>query len=79
MSRKKLSSEQQFIRNLLIGFFTALFFILVLAMIALFQTLITYPSDPKPPKVTIQGCYHTNTFSTIEGENIRLACIPTLN
>ena len=54
MPKNKLNSEQQFIGNLLIGFFSALFIVFVLAMIAFFQTLTTYPSAPDLPTVTIQ-------------------------
>jgi micrococcal nuclease len=77
MPKNKLNSEQQFIRNLLIGFFSALFIVFVLAMIALFQTLTTYPSVPDLPRVTIQSCYDGDTCTTTEGEKIRLACIDT--
>ena len=77
MPAKKLNSEQRFIRNLLIGFFSALFIVFVLAMIALFQTLTTYPSASNLPTVTIQKCYDGDTCTTIEGEKIRLACIDT--
>ena len=64
MSKKKLNSEQQFLRNLLIGFFSTLFIVFVISMVALFQTLITYPNSPELATVT-----------TTEGEKIRLACI----
>ena len=77
MLKNKLSSEQRFIRNLLIGFFSALFIVFVLAMIALFQTLTTYPSASDLPTVTIQNCYDGDTCTTTEGEKIRLACIDT--
>ena len=73
MPKSKLNSEQRFIRNLLIGFFI----VFVLAMIALFQTMISYPSDPALPTVTLQSCYDGDTCTTIEGEKIRLACIDT--
>ena len=46
-------------------------------MIALFQTLISYPSAQKLPSVTIQSCYDGDTCTTTEGEKIRLACIDT--
>ena len=46
-------------------------------MIALFQTLIAYPSDPDLTTVTIQSCYDGDTCTTTEGEKIRLACIDT--
>ena len=77
MSKKKLNIEQRFIRNLLIGFFTALFIVFLLAMIALFQTLITYPNDQESQSVLIQSCYDGDTCTTIKGEKIRLACINT--
>jgi len=77
MPKNKLNSEQRFIRNLLIGFFSALFIVFVLAMIALFQTLTTYPSAPELPSVTIQSCYDGDTCTTTDGEKIRLACIDT--
>ena len=72
-----LRSEQRFIRNLLIGFFTSLFIVFVLSMIALFKTLITYPNDQTSPSVVIQNCYDGDTCTTIQGEKIRLACINT--
>tara|TARA_X000000368_G_C22596112_1_gene521576 strand:- start:54 stop:521 length:468 start_codon:yes stop_codon:yes gene_type:complete len=77
MPQNKLSSEQLFIKNLLIGFFTSLFIVFVLAMIDLSQTLITYPSTKEIPKVTIQSCYDGDTCTTTQGEKIRLACIDT--
>ena len=77
MTKKKLSLEQRFIRNLLIGFFTTLFIVFVLATITLFQTLITYPNDQEFPRVVIQSCYDGDTCTTIQGEKIRLACIDT--
>ena len=77
MPKNKLNSEQRFIRNLLIGFFSALFFVFVLAMLALFQTLISYPSSTELPKIIIQSCYDGDTCTTTEGEKIRLACIDT--
>ena len=77
MPKNKLNSEQRFIRNLLIGFFSALFIVFLLAMIALFQTLTTYPSASNLPTVTIQKCYDGDTCTTTEGEKIRLACIDT--
>ena len=46
-------------------------------MIALFQTLTTYPSAPELPSVTIQSCYDGDTCTTTDGEKIRLACIDT--
>ena len=59
------------------GFFSAFFVVFILAMLALFQTLITYPSAPELPSVTIQSCYDGDTCTTTEGEKIRLACINT--
>ena len=75
MSKKKLNSEQQFLRNLLIGFFSTLFIVFVISMVALFQTLITYPNSPELATVTIHNCYDGDTCTTTEGEKIRLACI----
>ncbi len=46
-------------------------------MLALFQTLTTYPSASDMPTVTIQNCYDGDTCTTSEGEKIRLACIDT--
>jgi micrococcal nuclease len=77
MQKNKLNSEQRFIRNLLIGFFSALFIVFVLAMTALFQTLTTYPNASDRQSVTIQSCYDGDTCTTTEGEKIRLACIDT--
>ena len=77
MPKNKLKSEQRFIRNILIGFFSALFIVFVLAMIALFHTLTTYPSASDLPTVTIQNCYDGDTCTTSKGEKIRLACIDT--
>ena len=77
MPKNKLNSEQRFFRNLLIGFFSALFVVFLLAMLALFQTLITYPSAPELPIVTIQICYDGDTCTTTEEEKIRLTCINT--
>ena len=77
MPTRKLSPKQRFIKNLLIGFFSALFIVFVLALIALFQTLTTYPSAPDLPTVTIQSSYDGETCTTTEGEKIRLACIDT--
>ena len=77
MLKNKLNSEQRFIRNLLIGFFSALFIVFILAMLALFQTLTTYPSAPELPSITIQSCYDGDTCTTTDGEKIRLACIDT--
>ena len=59
------------------GFFSALFIIFVLAMIALFQILTTYPSASDLPTVTIQSCYDGDTYTTTEREKIRLGCIDT--
>ena len=75
MSKKKLNSEQQFLRNLLIGFFSTLLIVFVISMVALFQTLITYPNSPELATVTIHNCYDGDTCTTTEGEKIRLACI----
>ena len=75
MSKKKLNSEQQFLRNLLIGFFSTLFIVFVISMVALFQTLITYPNSPELATVTIHNCYDGDTCTTTEGEKLRLACI----
>ncbi len=61
MPKDKLKFEQRFIRNLLIGFFTALFIVFVLAVITLFQTLITFPSTPKLNNDTIQSCFAGKT------------------
>ena len=77
MPIKKLNSEQRFIRNLLVGFFLALFIVFILAMLALFKTLTTYPSVSDLPTVTIQNCYDGDTCTTTTGEKIRLACIDT--
>ena len=77
MRKDQQSSEQRFMKNLLIGFFSALFFVFVLAMIALFQTLTTYPGASDLATVTIQNCYDGDTCTTSEGEKIRLACIDT--
>tara|TARA_B100000945_G_scaffold311990_1_gene305928 strand:+ start:843 stop:989 length:147 start_codon:yes stop_codon:yes gene_type:complete len=43
MPANRLSSELRLIRNALIGFFSALFIAIVIALITLFKTLITYP------------------------------------
>jgi len=75
MPKYKLNSEQRFIKNLVIGFFSALFIVFLLAMIALFQTLISYPITRELDNVTIQSCYEGDTCITTEGEKIRLACI----
>ena len=75
--KNKLNSEQRFIRNILIGFFSALFIVFVFTIIALFQTLTTYPNPSDLPTVTIQNCYDGDTCTTSEGEKIRLACIDT--
>ena len=77
MQKKKLNPEQLFIRNLLIGFFSALFIVFVLSMIALFKTLISYPSASSLPSITIESCYDGDTCTTNKGEKIRLACIDT--
>ncbi len=70
-----LSLNRRFIRNLLIGFFTVLVIVFIFAIIALFQTLVTYPNDQELPSVTIQSCYDGDTCTTKRGETIRLACI----
>tara|TARA_B100001029_G_C15012257_1_gene424987 strand:- start:236 stop:703 length:468 start_codon:yes stop_codon:yes gene_type:complete len=75
MPKNKLRSEERFVRNLLIGFFSALFIVFLLAMIALFKTLISYPSAIGLPTVTIKSCYQGDTCKTTQGEKIRLACI----
>ena len=75
--KSKLNSEQRFLRNLLIGFFTTLFIVFVIAIIALFQTLINYPSPSELSSVTIKNCYDGDTCTTTQGEKIRLACIDT--
>ena len=77
MPNNKLNSEQRFIRNILVGFFSALFIVFIFAMIALFQTLTTYPSASDLPTVTIQNCYDGDTCTTSEGEKILHACIDT--
>ena len=77
MPINRLNSKQRFIKNLLIGFFSALFIIFVLAMIALFQTLLFYPNAPELPTIAIQSCYDGDTCTTTKGEKIRLACIDT--
>ena len=53
MKKKALSSEQKFLRNFLIGFFSVLFIILISAFIALFQTLISYPDESSTQLTTI--------------------------
>tara|TARA_B100000700_G_C14706745_1_gene697123 strand:+ start:30 stop:503 length:474 start_codon:yes stop_codon:yes gene_type:complete len=75
MQKNKLSSEQRFIRNIIIGFFTSLFIVFVFAMISLLQTLITYPSIEELSSTLIHSCYDGDTCTTIQGEKIRLACI----
>ena len=77
MPNEKLSSELRFIRNLLIGFFTALFIIFIVAMITLLQTLISFPSPSELTNVTIKSCYYGDSCTTTKGEKIRLACINT--
>ena len=77
MPKNKLNAEQRFIRNILIGFFLALFIVFVLVTIVLFKTLTTYPSASELPTVTIQNCYDGDTCTTTEGKKIRLACIDT--
>ena len=46
-------------------------------MIALFETLISFPSSSELPTVIIQSCYDGDTCTTSQGEKIRLACIDT--
>ena len=77
MSKNKLNVEHRFLRYLLIGFFSVLCSVFVLAMIELFQTLISYPSAAELPRVKIHSCYDGDTCTTIQGEKIRLACIDT--
>ena len=77
MQINRLNSQQLFIKNLLIGFLSTLFIIFVLAMIALFQTLIFYPNAPELPTVAIESCYDGDTCTTTKGEKIRLASIDT--
>ena len=77
MLKNKLNSDQRFIRNFLTGFLSKLFIVLVLAMIALFQILTTYPNASKLQAVTIKKCFDGDTCTTTEGEKIRLACIDT--
>ena len=78
MKKKVISREQKFVRNLLIGFFSALFILLIGAFIALFQTLISYPEESATKQTTIiESCYNGDTCTTTEGEIIRLACIDT--
>ena len=77
MPKNKLNSEQRFIRNILIRFFSALFIVFVFAMIARFQKLTAYPNPSDVPTVIIQNCYDGDTCTTSEGEKIRLACIDT--
>ena len=78
MKKKVFSAEQKFVRNFLIGFFSALFILLIGAFIALFQTLISYPDESFTQQTTIiENCYDGDTCTTTEGEKIRLACIDT--
>ena len=77
MNKKKLSSEQLIMRNLMIGFFTTLLILFSASLIALFKTLISYPKDEPLPIITIENCYDGDTCTTTEGEKIRLACIDT--
>ena len=78
MNKKFLSPEQKFIRNFLIGFFSALFIVLTGAFIALLQILIGYPEEsPSQQVIIIESCYDGDTCTTTEGEKIRLACIDT--
>ena len=77
MPKNKFNSEESFIRNLLIEFFSTLFIVFVLAMTALFKTLTTSPRASNLPTVTIQSCYDGDTYTTTKGEKIRLACVNT--
>ena len=77
MRKDQQSSEQRFMKNLLIGFFSALFIIFVFAMISLFKSLMNYPTAPELPLVSIKSCYDGDTCTTTKGEKIRLACIDT--
>ena len=78
MKKKVSSPEQKFVRNFLIGFFSALFILLIGAFIALFQTLISFPEESATQQTTIiTSCYDGDTCTTSEGEKIRLACIDT--
>ena len=75
MLNNKLSYIKRLIRNLLIGFFTVLFILFIIAMITLFPILTTSPNNPEITTVTIQSCYDGDTCTTTQGEQIRLACI----
>lgn len=77
MAKNKLNSEQRFIRNFLIRFFTALFIVFVISMVALLQTLHIHPKASEIASFTIESCYDGDTCTTTLGEKIRLACIDT--
>ena len=77
MSKKKLSSEQILVRNVMIGFSTSLLIVFSATLIALFKTLIRFPKGEQQPIVTIENCYDGDTCTTTVGEKIRLACIDT--
>ena len=77
MIKKKSNPEQRLVRNLLIGFFVALFLLFVCALTALLQTLISFPITTVLPTVTIESCYDGDTCTSTNGEKIRLACIDT--
>tara|TARA_Y100001968_G_scaffold298765_1_gene308878 strand:- start:219 stop:686 length:468 start_codon:yes stop_codon:yes gene_type:complete len=77
MLKNKLNNEKTFMGYILIGFFTALIIVFVLAMITFFKAIITYPNAQKLPSVIIQSCYDGDTCTSTEGEKIRLACIDT--
>ena len=78
MKKKVFSTEQNFVRNFLIGYFSALFMIFIGALIALFQALSSYPEESSTQQSTIiESCYDGDTCTTSEGEKIRLACINT--
>ena len=71
MKKIALSSEQKFVRNFLIGFFSVLFIVLISAFIALFQTLISYPEESSTQQIIIiEHCYDGDTCTTTEGEKI---------
>ena len=56
-------------------FFTALFIVFVLTMIALSPKIITLQNAQGLPSVIIQNCYDGDTCTTKQGEKIRLSCI----
>ena len=77
MPANRLNSEQRFIKNMLIAFFSMLFITLVINLIALFKTLITYSKSPELPSVRIKYCYDSDTCITTQGEKIRLPFVDT--